>query len=180
MDVTPDGILTNRFCDVRFGASLAHPRVKCYECPHQEWLLMHHRVRWYDRSQRCNELDLETYTNAMLKVEVSDDDRQLEEETGLNAAKIAFIRRDFEEKAIQGVYRDEENVRWLRSLRALQVNKRYGDDFGTKIWNQVVMSLESCFTEEQIEKNRDWWRECKIPPPPEEDEEVHGDDSKYW
>ena len=90
MDATPDGILSNQFCDVRFSGSLSHNRIRTYGHPPQEWLLMYCRVRASDRHNRFLELDMDTYTNTMLKIDVSDEDRHLEELTGLKAAKIAF------------------------------------------------------------------------------------------
>lgn len=61
MDVTPDGILSRRFCDVRFSSSLSHPKIATYEHPQQEWLMMHYRMRHSDRHKRFLALDSETY-----------------------------------------------------------------------------------------------------------------------
>lgn len=46
--------------------------------------------------------------NAMMKIEIVDDDRQLENLTGLKATKIAFFRRGIEECAIQALH--EQNI----------------------------------------------------------------------
>lgn len=178
IDATPDDILSHQFCDVLFQASLSHPRIRHYEHPQQEWLLMHYRVRGYDRHQRFLDLDTDSYTNAMLKIEVSADDCLLGEDTGLKAAKIAFLRRDIEECAIQGVHRDEENVAYLRQLRVPYMDETYGHDIGTRLWNEVMAKLESYYTEEQAKKSREWWIQCNIPPPPELAEE--DDKAKYW
>lgn len=172
MDATPDGILSRRFCDVRFLASLSHPRIRHYEHPLQEWLLMHYRVRSYDRHQRYLDLDLDTYTNSLLKVEVSEQDRHLAQVTGLHDAKIAFLRRDIEECAIQAVYRDDENIAFMRRGRVPYMDKTHGNNTGTVLWNEVMEELESYYTEEQAEKSKEWWLGCNIPPPPEEEDIV--------
>mmetsp|Transcript_24665 Transcript_24665/g.53212 ORF Transcript_24665/g.53212 Transcript_24665/m.53212 type:complete len:344 (+) Transcript_24665:278-1309(+) len=180
IDVTPDEILSHQLCDVRFAASLSRPRTKCYEHPRQEWLLMHYRVRGYDRHQRYLDLDLATFTNAMLKIEISEDDRHLEHVTGLKDAKIAFLRRDIEECAIQAVHRDDENVLFMRNRRVPYMDKTYENDIGTLLWDQVMLKLESYYAEEQATKSRDWWIECRIPPPPAEDHAMTDDKTKYW
>ena len=167
MDATPDGILSNQFCDVRFAGSLSHHKIRTYEHPEQEWLLMHYRVRLSDRHKSFLELDTNTFTNAMVKIDVSEEDRHLEELTGLKAAKIAFLRRDIEEAAIQAVHRDEANVLYFWNQRVPYMDKTYGHKIGTLLWKEVMAKLESCYTEEQAKKSRDWWIKCcKIRPPP--------------
>lgn len=180
MEVSPDEILSHQFCDVRFGCSLAHPRIRHYDHPKKEWLLMHHRVTGYDRHQRFLQLDLSTYDNALLRIDVSDDDRNLEHVTGLKDAKIAFLRRDIEECAIQVAHRDEENVIFKRNSRVPYMNKTYGNDIGTLLWNETMAKLESYYTEEQAKMSKDWWIECKIPPPSAKDYETEDDVAKYW
>ena len=141
---------------------------------------MHHRLRGNDRHQGFLDLDLDTYSNSLMKVEISEADHNLEEATGMKAAKIAFLRRDIEESAIQTVHRDEENVEFYRKGRVPYMNETYGHDIGTILWNEVMATLESCYTEEQAQKSRDWWLECGITPPTEQDEIVHGDTSQAW
>ena len=103
---------------------------------------MHYRVRASDRHNRFLELDMDTYTNTMLKIDVSDEDRHLEELTGLKAAKIAFFRRDIEEAAIQAVHRDEANELYFWNERVPSMDKTYGHDIGTRLWKEVIAKLE--------------------------------------
>ena len=180
-EVTPDKMLSHKFCDVRFSGSLAHPRIKCYDHPFQEWLLMHFRVSLSDRHERFLELDMATYTNEMVRVNVSDDDRRLGELTGLKDAKIAFFRKDIEECAIQCVHRDDANTMFFHDRRVPIMNSEHGHDIGTFLWNEVMAKFESYYTEDQAEISREWWKmECKIPPPPEVDEALLDDKANYW
>jgi len=180
MEVAPDGILANQFCDVRFCGSLSHPKIKTYDHPTHEWLLMHFRVSLYDTHQRFLQLDSSTFTNAMLRIDVSDDDRHLAELTGLSDTKIAFLRRDIEECAIQCVHRDDANMEFFYNRGVPGVDKDHGHDIGTFIWNEVIETLEGYYTEETAEQSKQWWIECGIPPPPEEDEAHTDDKSMYW
>ena len=180
MEVTPDGILANPFCDVRFSGSLSHPRISTYDHPSHEWLYMHFRVSSNDRHQRFLQLDSTTFTNAMLRIDVSDDDRHLAELTGLSETKIAFLRRDIEECAIQCVHRDDANMEFYYNRRVPNIDKDHGHDIGTFIWNQVIETLEGYYTEETAEQSKQWWIECGIPPPPEEDEAHTDNMAMYW
>lgn len=180
IDMTPDGILSNQFCDVRFGSSLCHGEIQCYSHPTQQWLLMHYRIRMQDRHQQFLDLDLNTFTNATMYIEISEDDRFLEAKTGLKAAKIAFFRRDIEETAIQAVNRDDEHELFFRNRRVPNMDTAYGHSIGTLVWKQVMVKLEACYSVEQAKKSREWWLGCGVQPPTPSDQDTDADRAKYF
>jgi len=175
IEATPDGILCSKFCDCRFAASVAFQDM--YEHPTQKWLLMHHRVRCDDIIQQIRDSDLDTYTNSMLKVEISDDDCHLAQVTGLRDVDIAFHRRDIEECAIQAVGRDDEYALFHRNRAVRKKDKRFGHRIGTLLWDQVMENFESYYMEEQAIKSKNWWIDRKVPPPPEH---LIEDADYYW
>ena len=50
------------------------------------------------------------YSNAMMRLNISEADEELSSETGVSAYRIAVWRKEMEERVIQFVARDEENL----------------------------------------------------------------------
>lgn len=127
-------------------------------------------------------MDVDTFTNALTKVKILEDGYLLKEETEVNAVRIAYLKRDMEDSAIQAVYRDAKNVMFLRNQRVLYMDKTYGHKIGICLWDHSMLKLEACYSEEQANSSREWWTTCNIPPPSAEDYRKYAEDdeTKYW
>ena len=40
------------------------------------------------------------------------------------------------------------------------MDKTYGHEIGTRLWKEVVVKLESYYSEEQAQNSGDWWIKC--------------------
>lgn len=156
LSLTPDGILANRFVDVRFSECFG--RLTIRECPHpvEEWLLMHYRIRHSDRNQLFLARDTSSRQNAMVAVTVSARDRELSKETGLDVALITFCRKDIEEGAIQMIERDDAGLEHRRMLVVPRMDRDFGHQIGSRLWEETVQQFSSYFSATLSRKNRQW------------------------
>lgn len=163
LSLTPDRILIHRCCDVRFMECIVRLQIK--NCPHpaQEWLLMHYRIRLRDRNQLCLNRDTTSRTNAMMAVTVSDQDRALSAETGLDVELIAFCRKDVEEGVIQMIERDDEALEHRRKMVVPSMDEDYGHKIGSRLWEETCLELSSYFPEDLAKRNRQWCAAGKTP-----------------
>lgn len=154
IELTPDELLLNRFCDVRFLTILANPKIRCCYHSKHEWLLMYYRVRHRDRVQRVFvEENLERYSNSMTAVEVSDDDHILVEDSELSAFKIAVCRKDVEETVMQALSRDSGVVSYQRN-RIISILEEQERGIEERLWDQTMVKFSSYYSFALAEKNR--------------------------
>ena len=84
-----------------------------YSHPREKFLYMHYCIRQEDRKQFFLNQHLDK-----LKVEISEEDRELEDKSGFSAAKITILRKGVEECIVQTLYTlDEDIVRSRQELR---------------------------------------------------------------
>ena len=157
LSVTPQEILSHPFCDVRFGVCIQQLNTVTRYHPTEEWLLMHYRVRHLDRHQLFLNRDMDSRKNAMVSVTISEEDRALSEETGLDEAMIAFCRKDIEEGAIMMVERDDAGLEHRRKMLVPGLDREHGSEIGTRIWQATWKKFSAYFTAELAKKNRQWY-----------------------
>jgi type III secretion system FlhB-like substrate exporter len=155
--ITPDKVLAHRFCDCRFGDTIQKLHIENREHPVMEWLIIHYRLRLIDRHELFLNRDIKSGQNhALSGIVVSDDDVKLSDETGLDPILIAYGRKDVEESVIIMVERDDVGLEHRRKLRVLYMDRDFGSNIGTRLWEQTVDKFSSYFTEEQARKCRLW------------------------
>lgn len=160
VELTPDEILSHQFCDLRFLDSIFQitPPPPYFKHPHEKYLLMHYCIRQEDRKLMFLEQNLEK-----LKVKISEEDCDLEHETGYAAAKITTLRKGVEECIIQTVYTADGNVELSRDeLRT--TDKAHELEIGNILWESTMTKFKSYFSDELAKKNRKWWKKLDSQP----------------
>jgi hypothetical protein len=156
LSLTPGGILSHVFCDVRFTECVG--RLVLLTCPHpnQEWLLMHYRIRHRDRNQLFLQRDTKSRQSAMVAVRISDQDKALSDETGLDVELIAYCRKDIEEGAIQMIERDDVGLEHRKKMVVPRMDRDFGHNIGSRLWEEIMQQFSSYFPEDLARKNRQW------------------------
>jgi hypothetical protein len=161
-ELTPLELVRNKFCDVRFMATLNRLcTTACRDGSGQEWLLMHYRVKRYDRVQAFKDKDEERYSNAMLGVEVSEMDHKLALDTSLDGRQIAWFAMIL--KLGQFNILDEQNLLSAREMVASRMDRDFGHNIGSALWEQTCEDFSSYFSDEMIEQNKNWCMEGNAP-----------------
>lgn len=169
-DLTPSEMLCNSYCDVRFMVSISRVCTLAVRHSELEWLLMHYRVRHDDRYQAFLEEEGDEdkdeekrYSNAMMRLNISEADEELSSESGASAYRIAVWRKEMEERVIQFVARDEENLESAKVCLVRRMNNNLGNEIGARLWDQVVTKFSSYFSDELAARNKQWCKDGKAP-----------------
>ena len=156
LSLTPDGILAHKFCDVRFSVCVSGLNIQKTFHPEQEWLLMHYRMRLHDRHEAFLRLDTTAHQNAMMAVHVSQQDKNLSDKTGLSPIKIAFIRKDIEEGAIQFIEWYSVGLEHKRKNLVSNMDRDFGSNIGSLLWEETCNKFSDYFSGDLAKKNRQW------------------------
>lgn len=162
-DLTPEVVLKNPFCDVRLMFTFSRICDGARRHRDHEWLMMHYRVRLSDRHQAFVDRDTDRHSNAMAAVDVSDADRELADETGIEALVVATCRKDVEEQVIPWIARDEPNLMEWKKRLTTRMDRDFGHDLGTRLWEETFATYSAHFSDEMAEENRRWCMEGKVP-----------------
>lgn len=154
--LTPDLLLAHRFCDVRFADCTQKLKIVKRDHPREEWLLMHYRIRLTDRHELFLNRDTKSRKSAMVSVSISDHDRAMAEETGLQVEEIAFLRKNVEENVIMMIERDDEGLEHRRKLTVSLLDKRYDNNIVSRLWQETCNMFSASFAEDLARKNRQW------------------------
>jgi len=160
VELTPDEIIAHQFCDLRFLDAIITmtPPPPYFQHPHEKYLYMHYCVRQEDRSIMLMEQNLEK-----IKVTISDEDIDLEEETDYSATKICALRKGVEECIIQTLYTVEGNIERSRDeLRT--TDEAHNHDIGKLLWKSTMAKFKSYFSDELAIKNKKWWKKLDSQP----------------
>ena len=113
---------------------------------------MHYVIRQEDRKQFFLNQHLDK-----LKVEISEEDCELEVQTGLAAAKIAILRKGVEECIVQTLYTLDEDI--VRSRQELKTTDDvHKSDIGNTLWEKALAKYKSYFSGDLAERNKKWWK----------------------
>lgn len=156
ISLTPRELLAHLNCDVRFVDCVQKLSIKLRYHPTEEWLLMHYRIRHWDRHQLFLNRDTQTHNNAMMAVSIAKEDRNLADETGIDATVIAFLRKDLEESVIMMVERDDTGLEHRRKMFVPHMDETHGYNIGSRLWEATCEKYSSCFTDDLARKNRQW------------------------
>ena len=92
----------------------------------------------------------------MVAVAISEQDKALSDETGLDVELITFCRKDIEEGAIQMIERDDEGLEHRKNLVVPNMDQNFGQSIGSRLWEETCQQFSSYFTEDLARKNRQW------------------------
>jgi hypothetical protein len=92
-----------------------------------------------------------------LKVEISEEDRELEVHTGKSAAKITILRKGVEECIVQTLYTLDEDI--VRSRQELKTtDDAHKLNIGNMLWQRTMNKYKAYFSDDLAERNKKWWK----------------------
>jgi hypothetical protein len=163
LKLTPDELLAHKFCDVRFAMSLTRHCVT--RCTYPGWLMAHFKLRIEMKTAAFHDDDVERYARhaSAHAGTVTEEERQLAEQTRLPPEKIASCRNEIEEQVIMFYGRDDRNLKGARERKANEINENCGHNLGSILWDRACEKFASYFSEQLENQNKRWCQEGRAP-----------------
>ena len=163
LELTPDELLAHNYCDVRFAASLVRHCVT--RCTYSGWLIAHFKLRLEMKTVAFHDDDVERYArHASAHVgTVTEEERQLAEQTGLPPEKIVSCRSSIEEQVIMFYGRDDCNLKGARERMVNEINENCGHNLGSILWDRACEKFALYFSEQLEDQNKRWCQEGRAP-----------------
>jgi hypothetical protein len=156
LEITPPQILAHKYCDVRFGMTVARECVTCFSDQRYKWLLIHFRVPTRNKAEAFWGEDGERNAKHA-------SDMLLAKQTSLPPELVVASRQGLEEQIIAFLARDDRNLEGARERFEDELNQNVGHSIGSILWKRVCATFSSYFTEELIRQNQDWCEEGRAP-----------------
>jgi hypothetical protein len=165
MELTPTQMLSNKYCDCRFTASVARECITMFSSREHMWLIIHFKVPEETKREAFWDADTERHgRHASASIEIAtEEDRSLAEQTGLPPEQIVACRNELEEQAIMFFARDDRNLECARLRFENEINKNVGHNIGSILWKQTCEKFASYFSEDLNKRNREWCERGRAP-----------------
>jgi hypothetical protein len=165
MELKPAQMLSNKYCDCRFMASVARECTTMFSSREHMWLIIHFKVPAETKTEAFWDADKERHErHASASIDVAkEEDRSLAEHTGLPPEQIVACRNELEEQAIMFFARDDRNLEGARHRFENEINKNVGHNIGSILWEQTCEKFASYFSEDLNKRNREGFEKGRAP-----------------
>jgi len=168
--LTPVGITSHKFCDLRLLAILK--RLSPFEIgdiPNYPWLLAHYKTsmdtKWrnFDSHGKGQALGAHSRDQASVGImEPTAQDVALSKRyRNLSPGQVAMCRGHLESLVVQYIGWDDEMLAGAKRAKIEELNRLHGPGLAADLWKEIVEKLASLFSGTEINLNRGAWQ-CMI------------------
>jgi len=168
--LTPVGITSHKFCDLRLLAILERLNpMEIGDIPQYPWLLAHYKTsmgtKWknFDSHGKGQALGAHSLDQASVgKVEPTAQDVALSKRgRKLSPGQVALCRGHLESLIIQYIGWDDKTLAEVKRAKTAELSRLHGRGLADDLWKEVVAQMTALFPYLQIFLNRGAWQ-CMI------------------